>query len=123
MNTKITVTTKIVVNGKEYHSIEELPPDVRAKYEAALAARAQAHGTSRIVFNGQPYDSLEAMPADVRALYEAAMANLAKTSPTSPALPQDIGGPIEPAGVSRGFLTAVFIAAALLAFLYWMYRG
>ena len=31
-----TTNTRIVVNGKDYGSIEELPPDVRAKYEQAI---------------------------------------------------------------------------------------
>ena len=31
-----TTNTKIIVNGKEYESIEELPPDARARYEQAM---------------------------------------------------------------------------------------
>jgi len=31
-----TTNTRIVVNGKEYGSIEELPPDARARYEQAM---------------------------------------------------------------------------------------
>ena len=123
MNTKITVTTKIVVNGKEYHSVEDLPPDVRSAYETAMASRAQAHGTSHIVFNGRSYDSPEAMPAEVRRLYDAAMANLPNPGPSSPASTQELGAPVEPAKASRVFVTALLIGAALLDFLYWTYRS
>jgi len=35
------VRTRIVVNGKEYHSVDEMPAQVRAAYERALA---QAEG-------------------------------------------------------------------------------
>ncbi len=31
-------TVKVVVNGKEVNSLEDLPPDVRAKYEKAMGA-------------------------------------------------------------------------------------
>ena len=32
----ITSSTKIIVNGTEYNSLDELPPDARAKYEQAM---------------------------------------------------------------------------------------
>ncbi len=34
----ITSSTKIIANGNEYNSLDELPPDVRAKYEQAIGA-------------------------------------------------------------------------------------
>jgi hypothetical protein len=64
MNTKVTVKTRIVVDGKEYHSLEELPAALRAAYEKAVASGAQVRQTSRIVFNGRTYDTPEAMPAE-----------------------------------------------------------
>src|SRR5689334_7120218 len=39
MNPKV-----IVIDGKTYHSIEEMPPDVRRKYEQALQALADSNG-------------------------------------------------------------------------------
>lgn len=39
MNPKV-----IVIDGKTYHSLEEMPPDVRQKYEQALQALADANG-------------------------------------------------------------------------------
>ena len=38
MAMKVSVKTRIVVNGEEYGSVEELPPEVRAIYEKAMAA-------------------------------------------------------------------------------------
>jgi hypothetical protein len=121
MNTKVTVKTRIVVDGKEYHSLEELPAALRAAYEKAVASGAQARPTSRIVFNEQTYDTPEAMPADVRQLYEAALANLPKQGAPSPVWPQDVGAAIEPPGGSQRILRGLLIGAALLALLYWMY--
>ena len=36
--TNVTSATKIIVNGQVYDSLEQLPPDVRAKYEQAMGA-------------------------------------------------------------------------------------
>lgn len=47
----ISATTKIFADGKEYNSLDELPPDIRAKYE-------QAMGTLDANRNGVP-DFLE----------------------------------------------------------------
>jgi hypothetical protein len=92
MKTKVTVKTKIVVNGKEYNSLAELPAALRAAYEKAMAPGAEARQTSRLPEPGAP----------------------------SPVLPQDLGAAIEPGGSQR-IRTGLLIAAALLALLYWMY--
>ena len=34
----ISSTTKIIADGKEYNSLDELPPDIRAKYEQAMGS-------------------------------------------------------------------------------------
>lgn len=34
----ISSSTKIIANGTEYNSLDELPPDIRAKYEQAMGA-------------------------------------------------------------------------------------
>jgi hypothetical protein len=39
MNPKV-----IVIDGKTYHGVEEMPPDVRQKYEQALQALADSNG-------------------------------------------------------------------------------
>ena len=49
----ISTSTKIIADGKEYSSVDELPPDIRAKYE-------QAMGTLDSNRNGVP-DFLEGM--------------------------------------------------------------
>jgi len=49
----ISTSTKIIADGKEYSSLDELPPDIRAKYD-------QAMGTLDSNRNGVP-DFLEGM--------------------------------------------------------------
>src|SRR5437867_7089876 len=44
VNVKANVRTRIVVNGKEYGSVAELPPGVRSAYERALAGKGGGGG-------------------------------------------------------------------------------
>jgi hypothetical protein len=53
MTSKVITTTKVIVNGREYNSLNDLPPDVRAKFK-------QAMGTFDSDQNGMP-DFLEGM--------------------------------------------------------------
>src|SRR5215510_14396380 len=50
---KVTGSTKILVNGQTYDTIDELPPEIRAKYEQAMGALDKNH-------NGIP-DFMEGM--------------------------------------------------------------
>jgi len=81
MKVNMTVKRRIVFNGKEYDSIEELPENVRRTLENATAGSlpsaatgAAASAKVRIMFNGQEYTSVDAMPASVRRIYEGALA-------------------------------------------------
>lgn len=122
MSLKLAVKTRFVVNSREYHGVEEMPPDVRAAYEKAMAPGA-AGPTSAIIFNGQRYDSPEAMPPEARRLYDAALASLARATTAAPAMPHEApDGAIEPAGGSRWTLAAILAGAgALLA--WYLLRG
>jgi len=73
MKVNLDVKRKFVANGKEYGSVEEMPPELREAYEKATRSSAglkiekpQVSVKTKIVFNDREYDSLEAMPADVR---------------------------------------------------------
>ncbi|MEY2480507.1 MAG: hypothetical protein QOI04_1434 [Verrucomicrobiota bacterium] len=61
---KINVKTKIRYNGREYSSPDELPPEVRASYQKAAAAKG------KIVINGQEFASEKDMPENMRNFYE-----------------------------------------------------
>ena len=87
----------IVIDGKTYNSVNEMPEDVRRSYEDAMrnldnnrngtpdlfegAASFQDTTTNvinatKIVVNGQVFDGLDHLPPEVRAKYEQAMGTL-----------------------------------------------
>src|SRR5207248_75728 len=85
---KINVKTRIKYKGQEYSSVEELPPEVRAVYEKAMATGGASFNT-KIVFNGQEYASLDQMPAAQRQLYEVALKLSQDTEAIAPARKAD----------------------------------
>jgi hypothetical protein len=74
---------KIVFNGREYGSVDEMPSDARAVYEKAVASlsgspadgvhQLNVKTTTKLVVNGKEYGSLDDVPKDVRAVYDFAM--------------------------------------------------
>ena len=77
MSININVKRNFKINGKEYNSIEEMPPDIRDAFEKALASQAGTRNLinltttkTKIVFNGKEYNSIDVMPEDVRQIYE-----------------------------------------------------
>lgn len=86
----------IVIDGKTYNSVTEMPSDVRARYEqatrgmkdvdrdgpqdvfdAAPPAPVVSSGM-RFVVDGREYNSIEDLPLEARAKYEQAMGALDK---------------------------------------------
>jgi len=103
MPVNFNVRTKIKINGREYSSPEEMPPDVRRIYEKALANRqsspasVQVKTNSRITFNGQSFNSLDEMPADVRRVYESILSAVDKDGDGIPdSSPSDGDSTFEP---------------------------
>ena len=83
------MSTRIIYNGVEYASVEEMPPDVRFAYEQAMVRFAdenrdgipdvvqkgstseiRVESRTRYVVNGQEYGSLDEMPANIRQTIE-----------------------------------------------------
>lgn len=62
----------IVVAGKRYASVEEMPAEVRRVYDLARASQEEAATAApvKLIFNGKEYEGLDSMPADVRKLYQ-----------------------------------------------------
>jgi hypothetical protein len=62
----------IVVAGKRYASVEEMPAEVRRVYDLARASQevAETAAPVKLVFNGKEYEGLDSMPGDVRKLYQ-----------------------------------------------------
>ncbi len=73
IKTNVSIKKKIVVNGHEYSSEEELPEELRKAYNQAMRA-APASPKAKIVINGKEYGSVGEMSSDVRQIYEGAMA-------------------------------------------------
>jgi hypothetical protein len=80
MNINVNVKRNFRINGKVYHSIEEMPEDIKETFRKAMASQPDAGGTidtasvrTKIVFNGTEYDSVETMPENVRQLYDQVM--------------------------------------------------
>ncbi len=96
----------IVIDGKTYHSVDEMPEDVRRNYENAMRQTgrntntppsdmdifadknnngmpdsfegmvANVFSATKIVADGKVYNSLADLPPEVRAKYEQAMGTL-----------------------------------------------
>jgi len=87
----------IVIDGKTYKSVNEMPEAVRKNYESAMrnfdnnqngtpdlfegmasfqGATANVMNAGKIIVNGQVFDSLDQLPPEVRAKYEQAMGTL-----------------------------------------------
>jgi len=87
----------IVIDGKTYNSVNEMPPDVRAKYEQAMAAMKDSNSNDfpnfventqpavisnmmKFIVDGKEYNSIEDLPPKARAKYEQAMGTLDKNN-------------------------------------------
>jgi hypothetical protein len=70
---------KLVFNGKEYGSLDEMPDDVRRLYQSAITLAAKGGPNVKVLtqtdlwFNGKKYNSLDEMPPDVRRVYDEVM--------------------------------------------------
>jgi cyclophilin family peptidyl-prolyl cis-trans isomerase len=80
MDIKISLKKSYFVNGKTYHSLEEMPADIRNIYETPVVPKGAAGPLSteggdslKINFNGRVYSSPEELPADARELYGKAL--------------------------------------------------
>jgi len=151
MNVNVNVKRKFKVNGKEYNSIEEMPPDIRNAFEKAIASQAgkgqpvnPTTMQTKIIFNGTEYQSIDAMPQDVRQLYEKVLkAAETGTAPANIITANDISGmqaepktyrttnmgnmgnptKIEPSAFSPQTLIIGFMLIALVILLYFVFQG
>jgi hypothetical protein len=86
----ISFKTKIRYNGKDFSSIDELPPEIRATYERALANRSNkliSTGTkvlTQLVVNGHEVESTKELSEDEEKIYAEAMQLLRIKSCASP---------------------------------------
>jgi len=86
----------IVIDGRTYNNVNEMPPEVRAKYEKAMNTLGHENRDSlpdtfetmssthvvtnsmKFIVDGNEYNSIESLPPEARAKYEQAMNKLDK---------------------------------------------
>jgi len=73
MTINVRVTRNIVVNGVEYESVEQMPQEIRATFERALAGGQRMTGP--ITINGVVYPDLDAVPEELRSVLKPAIAS------------------------------------------------
>ncbi len=86
------MANRIIFNGVEYNSPEEMPAGLREAYQKALSLASKGGSAGafpgkvnvrlstkvRFVYNGKTYESVNQMPSEARAKYEAAMQHIDK---------------------------------------------
>jgi hypothetical protein len=96
-------STRIVADGNEYNSLDELPPEVRAKYEQAMGALDSNR-------NGVPdfFEGIMHRPAQTNNGQNVQVMSTPTTSPYSPAAPASPN--IEPEATNKLMLALFGIA-------------
>jgi hypothetical protein len=78
MKITFNISRKIVVNGKEYGSVEEMPEKARRVFEQAQGKGGlQVDAGVKVSVNNQTLKSVEELPPELRKLYDHAMAGQA----------------------------------------------
>lgn len=99
------MNNKIIFNGQEYNSPEEMPSDVRQAYDGALNMLSQRNSGAaspkininvktniRFGYKGQTYNNPDEMPPEVRAAYDKAMEQIDKDHNGVPDFMEGKGG-------------------------------
>lgn len=139
----MSTTTKIIFNGREYSSPDEMPADDRRAYDDVMRGfvdsdhngipdvaegkgevRVESRQTTTFTVNGQQYASEEEMPEAVRRLFRGAPETASQSAEKSvrgdavrPSLPSGRAR-IDPAAASMR-VPLLLIGGAILAYLLW----
>ena len=122
----ISFKTKIRYNGKDFSSVDELPPEIRAIYERALANRPNklmSTGTkvvTRLVVNGHEIGSTKELSENEQKIYADVM-QLVKDSGTgdlgataAQAATKPVSAPIETGWLTANQKKLVVVVAGLI---------
>jgi len=123
MGIEVNVTRNFTVNGKQYHSLEEVPPEIREAIRAKLASAATGsvaiHGD--IVVNGKRYNDVKAIPEGVREIYEVAMQCIGPGQESAAAKPSVRPKPVVPqASASRWLMMGGLLLCLFACLLMWL---
>ena len=121
MGIEVNVSREFAINGKQYHSLEEVPPDIRQAIEETLRSpgvsqAGTAVNQAKISVNGRPYGSVDAMPGGVREIYAVAMQCIGSGPAPKPIAPQG-ASPLSGRWVMAGSLLLCLLVSLLLLLL------
>lgn len=132
MKTNVNIKRSYKINDKEYRSLDEMPPDIRALFEKAAKTGGTIQATkaktaSTIVFNGIEYESPDAMPTYIRNLYEnvmqAAEADQQNLPPEKPGYRSSRPAPSTESSLSLRSLIISLLIGGLLYLAYYLYAS
>jgi hypothetical protein len=109
MNIDVEVKKKITVDGKNYESLNEVPPELRASILKNFLSNPTNSKTT-IHVNGKTYSSVEDLPAALRAIVGGLASVVMKPE----------GEAVRPEPVLS--VRMIVIALALAALLFWLVR-
>lgn len=66
----------IMAEGQSYARVADMPPDVRQRYEQAMAQMPAPFAANQIVADGKVYNSVDELPPELRQKYTQAMAKM-----------------------------------------------
>src|SRR5262245_43311056 len=113
----------INVNGKEYASLEEVPAELRAAIEDAVASGAP---TTTIKINGKTVASADELPAPLRAIVRGLVDMAMKKRDLAAASPSDAPSPPRPGALRPEpilGIKAILVVIGLAAMVFWLVRS
>lgn len=72
MSIKINVEKKIIVNGREYKSLDEMPEDLRQAFQKAVSGfgnKIKVSKDTKFVLNGKEFKGVEEIPPEEMEAY------------------------------------------------------
>ena len=115
MEIKTSFNTKIVFNGQEYGSVDEMPEEVRRHYRDVIALAAKGglnvkrSSNIEFKFNDKVYKVADEMPPIVRLAFDKVMKKIDANKN---------GG--RPAASPRRSLFSIFSTVSLIALIVWL---
>lgn len=109
MSVNFEVKKKITVDGKDYESLQDVPPEVRTAILKTLA-QGGTNTKTTIYINGKTYSTIEDLPAPLRAIVGGVTALAMKPEAAA----------VRPEPVLS--MKMIVVAIGLAAMLFWLTR-
>ena len=109
MSVDFEIKRKITVDGKDYETLEDIPPEVRTAILKTFASGSTSAKTT-IHVNGKTYSSIEDLPAPLRAI-AGGLTSLVMKPEAEAVRPEPVVSP-----------RMIVVGIALAALLFWLAR-